>query len=61
MVYTKYKVSIMDLKYYEKLMIAIVLFIGAVIFTSYTIGIFASRNNEKPASPNQIILENIRF
>lgn len=51
----------MDLKYYEKLMIAIVLFIGAVIFTSYTIGIFASRNNEKPASPNQIILENIRF
>ncbi len=52
----------MDLKYYEKLMIVIVLFIGVVIFTSYTIGVFAStKKGDIQKVPNQIILENVRF
>lgn len=48
----------MNMRYYEKLMIAIILFIGVVIFTSYTIGVFAStKKAPKQNTPNQIILD----
>ncbi len=53
----------MKLKYYEKLMIAIIVFLGFTIATGFIIGIYA---NTKKANDNQkqsgsIILENINF
>jgi len=54
----------MNLKYYEKLTISIIVFLGVVIATAYTIGIYNSRvkkNQEKTNPSNSIILENINL
>lgn len=53
----------MNLKYYEKLTISIIVFLGVVIATAYIIGIYNksvknNQSNQKPNS-NNIILENI--
>lgn len=55
----------MNLKYYEKLTISIIVFLGVVIATAYIIGIYNSRvkanqNNNSNKSGN-IILENINL
>ena len=57
----------MNLKYYEKLSISIIVFLGVVVFTAYTIGLYNSRvsmnnkNKENNNNPNTIILENINL
>lgn len=52
----------MNLKYYEKLTISIIVFLGVVIATAYIIGIYnkSVKNNQKQNS-NNIILENINL
>ncbi len=50
----------MNLKYHEKLTIAIIVFIGVTIITGYIIGFYIGtkdRNNHK--NNNSLILENI--
>ena len=53
----------MNLKYYEKITISIIVFLGVVIATAYIIGLY---NNRVKANKNQnnhgnIILENINL
>ena len=56
----------MNLKYYEKITISIIIFLGVVIDTAYIIGLY---NNRVKANKNQnsnnnlgnIILENINL
>lgn len=50
----------MNLKYYEKLTISIVVFLGVVIATAYIIGIYNNKvkSNQKQ---NNIVLENINL
>lgn len=56
----------MNLKYYEKITISIIIFLGVVIATAYIIGLY---NNRVKANKNQnsnnnlgnIILENINL
>ena len=49
------------MKFYEKLCILIVLFLGVTIGTAGIIGVYVKTNNEakEENNPNSIILENI--
>ena len=56
----------MNLKYYEKLAISIVVFLGVVIATAYIIGIYNNRIKANKDANNtnnggNIILENINL
>lgn len=56
----------MNMKYYEKLTISIVVFLGVVIATAYIIGIYnnrikANRNVNNTNNGGNIILENINL
>ncbi len=45
------------LKFYEKLSITIVVFLGVVVATAFIIGNFVKITNEKKAEENRIILD----
>ncbi len=55
----------MNLKYYEKVTISIIIFLGVVIATAYIIGIYNSRVKANKNSNNNnhgnIVLENINL
>lgn len=53
----------MNLKYYEKVIISIIIFLGVVIATAYIIGIYNSKVKANKPSNNSgnIILENINL
>lgn len=54
----------MNIKYYEKLIIAIVIFLGVVVATAFIIGVYNKRvNTSKNNNPNKggIILQNINL
>jgi len=56
----------MNLKYYEKLAISIVVFLGVVIATAYIIGIYnnrikANKDGDNTNNGGNIILENINL
>lgn len=52
----------MNLKFYEKLIISIIVFIGVVIVTAYIIGTYVSRKNATQNQNNtSLILENINL
>lgn len=55
----------MNLKYYEKVTISIIVFIGVVIATAYIIGIYTNRvkanKNQNNSNHGSIILENINL
>ena len=45
------------LKFYEKLSISIVVFVGVVVATAYIIGNFVKVNENKKAEENRLILD----
>jgi len=49
----------MNLKYYEKLIIMIVIFLGVTIGTGAIIGQYVKTVNSKKVNPNKIVLETI--
>jgi uncharacterized protein YneF (UPF0154 family) len=50
----------MKLKYYEKLIIAIIIFIGVCILTAFIIGTYVNRkNNREVTNDNSLILSNV--
>lgn len=54
----------MNLKFYEKLIISIIVFIGVVIVTAFIIGNYVrikNDNKQNNANNNRIILENINL
>lgn len=52
----------MRMKYYEKVIIAIVIFLGVSIATGYIIGCYANTKKEQSKNdPNRIIIENINL
>ena len=54
----------MNLKYYEKITISLIIFVGVVITTAYTIGLYTSRVKASQNQNNKggnIILENINL
>lgn len=50
----------MNLKYFEKVMIAIVVFIGVVVVTAFIIGTYVNKKNANQNN-NSLILENINI
>ncbi len=51
----------MNMKFYEKLLILIVLFLGVTVGTAGIIGVYVktANNSEEASNPNSILLENI--
>lgn len=49
------------MKYYEKLIIALVVFVTVSIGTGAIIGIYVRTVNESKQDPNKIVLDNINF
>lgn len=52
----------MNLKYYEKLIISLVVFVTVTIGTGAIIGIYVkTASNTKNSDPNRIVLDNINI
>lgn len=52
----------MNLKYFEKLIIAVVVFIGVVIVTAFIIGTYVNKKNAiRNQNDNSLILESINL
>lgn len=45
------------LKFYEKLSISIVVFLGVIVATAFIIGNFVKINDEKKAEDNKLVLD----
>ena len=45
------------LKFYEKLSISIVVFLGVIVATAFIIGNFVKINDEKKAADNKLVLD----